>query len=143
MESKTLVAIKPRNEQVRGKKWSYLCICKNVERSIPQFVAIVTVKVVNKSALNLWLLTAYEVFRNFLQYFRTYEQNDISSVFTLAVMMSYHPYLHIKMAASMLKVFLNVNILRTMGDIKKKKTQSTAFFPILSDLMYEINMFFG
>ena len=35
---------------------------------------------------------------------------------------------------------LNANILRTRGDIEKR---STAFFPILTDLSSENNMFFG
>ena len=70
----------------------------NWEASIPQSVAIAAVKA-SQNALHLWLLTAYEVSWNFVQYFRTYRQNNISSVFTFAAVVSYHIQLHIKMVA--------------------------------------------
>ena len=76
---------------------------KNWEGSIPQSVAIATVKA-GQNAFHLRLLTAYEVSLNFFQYFRTCRQNDISSAFTFAVVTSYHLHLHIKMAASISQV---------------------------------------
>ena len=114
---------------------------KNWKGSIPQSVAIATVKT-RQNVLHLWLLTAYEVFLSFFQYSRCYGQNDISSVFTLAVLTSYDLHLHVKMAASISQVFstLNANVLRTRSDIEKR---SRVFFPILSDLSSEINMFCG
>ena len=71
-------------------------------------------------------------------------QNDVSLNFfsTLAVVMSYH--LHLQMYDGSLHSTslstLNANVLRTISDIQK---HSMALFPILSDLKFEINMFFS
>ena len=75
----------------------------NWKGSISQSAAIATFKT-SYNGLHLCLLTAYEVSWNFFQYFRTYGQNDIPSVFTLAVVTSYYLHLHIQMAASISQV---------------------------------------
>ena len=67
---------------------------KNWEGSVPQSVAMTAVKN-SYNALHLWLLTAYEISWDFIQYFRKYRENDISSVFIPAVV----THLHIKMTA--------------------------------------------
>ena len=76
---------------------------KHWEGSIPQSVAIATVKQVKMHCI-LWFLTTYEVSWNFVLYFRTYRQNNISTLFTFAVATSYHINLHLKMVASISQV---------------------------------------
>ena len=79
----------------------------------------------------LWLLTTYQVSWNFVQYFRTYRQDNISSVFTFAVVTSYHNHLHIKMVASISQISKLWNVMITRSDIEKA---STMFFPISSEV---------
>ena len=92
--------------------------------------------------MDLWLLTAYEISLNFFQYFRIYRQNDISSAFSLAVVTSYHLHLHIKMAAYISEVLPLWMQISWEPEVIMKNGQR-CFFPILSDLTSETNMFFG
>ena len=77
--------------------------------------------------------TAYEVSWNLFQYFRTYRQNDIASVFTLAVVKSYHFHLHLKMAASISQVSqLRMQISKEPKVIlKNAQRRSFLFYQIL------------
>ena len=86
VQPKTFAELKSRNKQYVERNGS---ISQNLERSIPQSVAIAV---------------AYEVSWKFFQYFRTCRQNDISSVFNFVVVRSCRLHLHIKMAASISQI---------------------------------------
>ena len=73
---------------------------KNCERSMLYSVVITTVK----TGLFIAFMTPNSLLKVLgisFNILKIYRQNDISSVFTLAVVTSYHLHLHIKMTASL------------------------------------------
>ena len=100
LQSKTFVAIISRNRQIWGKKWRYLLkIAKGLYLSL-----------LLQQQLKLSKCTAFmtrnSLWSFFFQFFRTYRQNDISSVFTHTAVTSYHLHFHTKMEVPYHK-FLN------------------------------------